>query len=82
MALIAPAETPRAVLDRLNTVARRALDTPHVKKVFAENGISAVGSPVEPVSAFLKAELEKHIRLMKRKRSFNPALGNGADLIL
>ena len=65
MALVAPAGLPKPVLDRLNAAARTALAAPEVKEIFTAQGITAVGSAVDPASAFLQAELEKHTRLVK-----------------
>ena len=34
--------------------------------MFAAQGLAAVGSAVDPASAFLQSELDKHSRLVKR----------------
>ena len=65
MALVAPAGTPKPVLDRLHAAARSALAAPEVQEVFAAQGITAVGSAVDSASAFLQTELDKHSRLVK-----------------
>jgi tripartite-type tricarboxylate transporter receptor subunit TctC len=66
MALIAPAGTPRPVLDRLQAATRTALATPEVQELFTSQGLQAVGSAADPSSAFLATELDKHTALVKR----------------
>jgi len=66
MALVAPAGTPRPLLDRLQAATHTALATPEVQQLFAEQGLLAVGSAPDPSSAFLQKELDKHTALVKR----------------
>ena len=56
VALLAPSATPRAVIDRLNAEAVKALVTPEVKRKLA--GIGAEPMPMKPVQldAFLERE--------------------------
>ena len=65
MTLVVPAGLPKPVLDRLHAAVRTALSTPEVQQVFTTQGITAVGSAVDPASTFLQAELDKHTRLVK-----------------
>lgn len=44
MALVAPAGTPLAIIDRLNVEAVKALNTPEVRSRIADLGLQAVGS--------------------------------------
>jgi tripartite-type tricarboxylate transporter receptor subunit TctC len=59
--LLAPAGTPRPVIDKLNAALRKALADPKVKKLFADGGMDAYPeneqSP-EAAAALLKSELK------------------------
>jgi tripartite-type tricarboxylate transporter receptor subunit TctC len=58
--LMAPAATPRAVIDRLNTEMQAVLALPEVKKKLAEAGVEvAPGNPGQ-FTAFVKRETAKY----------------------
>ena len=57
LGLAAPAQTPRAVVDRLNSELRRVLDLPDVKQWLAESGVLAAPSSPEE----LKQRIEREI---------------------
>lgn len=57
--LLAPAGTPRAVVDKLNEAARKALDTPAVREQIARLGSAPVHGTPEQFGAFIKAEHDK-----------------------
>ena len=57
--LLAPAGTPRPVVQRLNAEAVKALQAPDLRERFASQGVDPVSSTPEQFAAFMKAELEK-----------------------
>ncbi|CAN7492608.1 tripartite tricarboxylate transporter substrate binding protein [Variovorax sp. LjRoot290] len=59
MALVAPAGTPPAVIDRLNAEAVKALKAPEVRSRIADLGLQAVGSTAGQCSALIKSEFDK-----------------------
>jgi tripartite-type tricarboxylate transporter receptor subunit TctC len=54
--LLAPAQTPPAIVAKINRVFAAALADPGVKAQLGRNGVVAVGQPVEDFRAFLRAE--------------------------
>ncbi len=63
--LVAPAGTPRAVVDRLNADLRKTMASPDVREKLASiGGTHNVGSPDE-MAALLKAELTNWTRLAR-----------------
>jgi len=63
--LVAPAATPRPVIDRLNAAVGRVLKMEDVKQRFATMGVEAVGGTPEQFAAHIRAESEKWGRLIK-----------------
>ena len=57
--LLAPAETPRAIIDRLNAETVRVLQTPDFKAKLIEQGAESVPSSAEQFSALIQAEITK-----------------------
>ncbi len=60
--IVAPAGTPRAVVDRLHQGIARSLQQPEVAARLAADGTAAVGSPPQQFAAHMKAEREKWVR--------------------
>jgi putative tricarboxylic transport membrane protein len=59
--LLAPAKTPRPIVDKLNSALRVALDDPKVKKLFADGGMDSYPSDrrtPEAAAALLKSEIK------------------------
>jgi tripartite-type tricarboxylate transporter receptor subunit TctC len=59
--LLAPAGTPRPIIDRLNAALRHALADAKVKKIFAEGGMDlfpAERETPEAAAALLKSEIK------------------------
>ncbi|MBC8023551.1 MAG: tripartite tricarboxylate transporter substrate binding protein [Burkholderiales bacterium] len=54
--LVAPAGTPKAIVDRLNAEANRALGTSELKAKLAEDGSTPLGGTPEQFAAFIKSE--------------------------
>lgn len=63
--VLAPAGTPREIVDKLNTEIVKALRTPEMRARFAEQGAEPVGDTPEQFQAFLKEDLAKWTRVIK-----------------
>ena len=63
--LLAPAGTPRDIIERLNREANRALADPGVKAQFAVQGIDAMGGTAEQFAAYIKDETAKWARVVQ-----------------
>jgi tripartite-type tricarboxylate transporter receptor subunit TctC len=59
MGVLAPRNTPAAIIDKLNKAITKVLQLPSVRDAFVERGVSiAIGKP-EAFRDFIKAEVEK-----------------------
>jgi len=56
---LAPAGTPRAVIDRLSLEANKAVNDPEIRNKFTEIGIDPVGGTPEQTAKFLADEIAK-----------------------
>ena len=63
--LVAPAGTPPAILDRMNSEAAKALKTPEVQQRLSDLGFVGVGNTREEFGAYIKAELAKWASAVK-----------------
>lgn len=66
MAMVAPAGTPRAVVDRLNAEVRAALAQKDVQDAMSKIGVNLLGSTPEQAAQFFRSELDKHSELARR----------------
>ncbi|MBR8457093.1 tripartite tricarboxylate transporter substrate binding protein [Burkholderia dolosa] len=57
--LFAPANTPPAIVEKLNAAARKALTDPEVIKVIEDSGASVVGQSSADFRKFVEAEVHK-----------------------
>src|ERR1700709_934864 len=57
--ILAPANTPRPIIDKLNKAIRTALKTPEMEKLLGEQGIEAAGNSPEEFAALLHADIDK-----------------------
>ena len=64
MALLAPAKTPRAVIDQLNRAVQAAFD-PELKAKLAESGIEVATSSPEDVQRLIARDIKLHAELVK-----------------
>lgn len=64
MALLAPARTPRPLVDELNRAVAKALD-PEVRSRLAESGIEAATSTPEELQALIARDIRLHAELVK-----------------
>ena len=58
-ALVAPAKTPAAIINRLNQEIVRVLNSPEVKERFANGGMEIVGNSPEQFAAAMKADIAR-----------------------
>ena len=63
--IVAPAGTPRRVIDKLNAAIEVVLRDPDVKQRFAALGVEPVGGPPEAFARHIRAESEKWGRVVK-----------------
>jgi tripartite-type tricarboxylate transporter receptor subunit TctC len=63
--VMAPAGTPRRVIDRLNAAIDKILRDPEVRQRFAALGVEPVGGPPEAFARHIRAESEKWSRVVK-----------------
>jgi len=62
---LAPAGTPSAVLERLHNEAVRALKSPELAKIMANEGAEVVASSATQFGAYMRSETEKWGRVIK-----------------
>jgi tripartite-type tricarboxylate transporter receptor subunit TctC len=63
--MMAPAKTPREIVNRLHDEVVKALASPEVKERFAKLGADAWTLPPEQFDAYIRAEIESNARLVK-----------------
>ncbi len=63
--LFAPAGTPRPVVERLDAATRGALASPELRARFAELGLEPFPAGPEELGAFLAAEIERWVRVVR-----------------
>lgn len=64
-AFFAPVGTPAAIVDKLSAELRRSLKSPDVADGMARDGIEAIGSTPQELSAHLKREVERYVKFIK-----------------
>ncbi len=64
--LMAPAATPRQVVNRLHAATVKALASPEIRERLASEGAEPVGNTPEQFAAFVKTELAKWARAIKQ----------------
>ena len=63
--LIAPRQTPKAILNQLSAEVARVLDLPDVRKTFQTQGAVAKPSTPEQFDAFIRSEIDKLGKVIK-----------------
>ena len=63
--MLAPAKTPRPIIDKLNVEIVRILRSSEVQSRLAADGSEAVGSTPEQFGAHVKAEVAKWSKVIK-----------------
>jgi tripartite-type tricarboxylate transporter receptor subunit TctC len=64
-AMVAPAQTPKAVTGRLQSQLAKALSTPEMKERLASQGIDGIASTPEELARHLRVELDKWTAVVK-----------------
>ena len=64
-AMLAPAKTPKAIINRLNEDLNKILKTPPVQQNFTRYSAEAIGTTPAASAAFIKAEIEKWRKVVK-----------------
>ena len=65
-AIYAPAGTPKDVVATLNAAIRKALETPAVRALFAQDALISVGSTPEELGAHLRRETERYSDVIRK----------------
>ncbi len=68
LALLAPAKTPPAIVNRLNAALRNALNSPEVKEKFAAQAFESFITTPEEAGKYLAAEVQRFSKLIKARR--------------
>jgi tripartite-type tricarboxylate transporter receptor subunit TctC len=63
--ILAPANTPRAIIDKLNKAIREALKTSEMEKLLTEQGIEPAGNSPEEFAQLMHADIEKWKRVTR-----------------
>jgi tripartite-type tricarboxylate transporter receptor subunit TctC len=66
--MVAPAKTPRAIVDRLNTVLLKALAAPDVREKMEALGTDLVGSSPEQFTEWLRAETQRWGKVIREQK--------------
>ncbi|MBD9667440.1 tripartite tricarboxylate transporter substrate binding protein [Variovorax sp. VRV01] len=66
--LLAPAGTPRAVVDRLQAEVRKAVTEPAFQQRLREQGLTGIANTPEQFAAVLRTEQDKWTRLVRDRR--------------
>ena len=65
LGLMAPAKTPRAVLERLNAEVNKMINAPDVKNNWAKQGAAPMGMTPDEFGKFLREDIAKWSKLVK-----------------
>jgi tripartite-type tricarboxylate transporter receptor subunit TctC len=63
--VLAPANTPRPIIDKLNKTILEALKTPEMQKLLSEQGIEPAGNSPEEFARIMHADIEKWMRVTR-----------------
>jgi tripartite-type tricarboxylate transporter receptor subunit TctC len=64
--VVAPAKTPKATIDKINSEVVRALQRPEVRNRFEAGGVDLVGSSPEAFTAFVRTEVDNWRALVRK----------------
>jgi tripartite-type tricarboxylate transporter receptor subunit TctC len=64
--VIVPAKTPKPIVAKLSNELIRIIRLPEVKERFNSQGLDAVGSKPDEVSALIKKEIAMYAKLVKQ----------------
>jgi tripartite-type tricarboxylate transporter receptor subunit TctC len=63
--LLAPARTPRVIVDKVHAAVMRALQLPDVKQRMADVGFEIVGGSPDEFAKLIREEIPKWNRIVK-----------------
>ena len=63
--LLAPAQTPREIISRLNSEIHKALATPDLIEKLAKSGVEPLINTPDQFSAFIKSEMTRYAKVVK-----------------
>ena len=63
--ILAPANTPRPIIDKLNKTIVEALKTPEIDKLLRDQGLEPAGNSPEEFAQLMHADIEKWIRVTR-----------------
>jgi tripartite-type tricarboxylate transporter receptor subunit TctC len=63
--VLAPANTPRPIIDKLNKAIVKALKTPDIEKLLREQGLEPAGNSPEEFAQVMHTDIEKWIRVTR-----------------
>jgi len=63
--VLAPAATPRPIVQRLHDESVKVLQLPNVKELLVKDGAEPVGNTPEQFAAFIRAETIKWAKVVK-----------------
>jgi len=66
--LLAPARTPRDIIDRMHAVTTKALQDPTVKRGLTEQGVDYELSSPEALQSFVEREVARWAQVIKENR--------------
>jgi tripartite-type tricarboxylate transporter receptor subunit TctC len=64
--LLAPAKTPKAIVDQLSAQTQKAIDSPEIHARLIEYGIDPVGGKPEQFDAFMRSESTRWAGVIKK----------------
>jgi tripartite-type tricarboxylate transporter receptor subunit TctC len=65
LGVMAPAGTPRPILDKLNAEINKIINSPDVKETWAKQGAYPMGMSVDAFDKFLRADIAKWAKVVK-----------------
>ena len=65
LGLMAPAGTPRPVLEKLNAEVNKIINAPDVKETWGKQGAVPMGMPVDEFARFVREDIEKWSKLVR-----------------
>jgi tripartite-type tricarboxylate transporter receptor subunit TctC len=65
LGLMAPAKTPRPILEKLNAEVNKIINSPDVKETWAKQGAQPMGMSIEQFDKFLREDIAKWAKVVK-----------------
>ena len=65
LGIMAPAGTPRPIVDRLNAEITRAVNAPEMREAWAKQGATAMSMTPDEFARFMRDDIEKWARIVK-----------------